>query len=434
MSTQPITENDSTIIAREGETLRAPAKKGFWNWVREHPRTSTLATLLLTGIIGYSSLRSVKYNMSERPENKHPSYAFMTSQGITHENAILLAPELIGELSANQKQAIEVISKYPPALQRECVSSDVWANRHISDAEVLAIKNAGLEGRVINPSEVYAVLANAPGDTMPEHYNQRGTEFALTGMLSFYKWMKSNGIDDEHIKLLVYNPSEADFYDNQATRFVKQGGLWLPAGVSPEKIIPIRGDEIKVDEDSTAESFYRAITENRSDENDILYLLIATPSPNLTGVLKERARNKSFIDFDRGLVSSTGIISRLNSSNPYNNFSRYRQAVLIGQNYGAQRLVSGFPKDATIETGENIAPAREIISIAASNYDTDTMLFRLVADSYANPRGSIEGIVGNLNSGAERVIVAYHNKDGDDRNPAESPEYKKPFPTGYHNL
>ncbi len=329
-------------------------------------------------------------------KEESPEYKYLVSLGIDSENARILVPKINPELTDNEREFADIISKYSPDLQKICVTSDILDNGHISKAELKATRKATLEG-IVNPEEAYAVLANAPGDTSLRKYSQRNTESALRGLLSFYTLLKSKGVDDEHINLLVYNPS----------------GISINPG-------------IEIDEESTKINFIRALQRLNSDKNDSLYVVFSSPTPSVL-----ESGSNSYIKFEGELLSNNDLLYALSykDSNP-----KYKRAIVIGQTFGAKKLLSNIPRSVLLLSEEPFTYLANVFTITSPNDDSgynNDFLTDLSKSIQKNSDFSIKRHIERENlahPGREKAEVFYYNQNGENRSPFESRLYSEPFP------
>lgn len=368
---------------------------------KRHLGVIGLAALVLIGLGSYVYLTDRAYRKSQESS----AYNELVRHGITQENAKILAPKINSELTSNQKKFIEIVSKYPPELQKICVTSDILDNNHISKAEIEATKRATLEG-IVNPSEIYAVLANAPGDIVSDEYSQKNTESSLEGLLSFYRLLRTKGIDDENIQLLVYNRSG----------------------------IPIKRDEIKIDGESTNDNFTKALKRINSDKTDTLYVVISSPNPLPKKSVSSARPNFNYIKFDGGLVSNNNLLYELCGKGINKDNFKYGKAIIIGQTYGAKSMLSCIQRNTSLWDNKPFSYLRNVLTIASPNDlspNNETFLKDLTRINSENPRLSIKETIELINQKCLRSGKAeafYYNKVGENRSPMESDFYDQPLP------
>ncbi len=363
--------------------------------------------------------------MFPRPK-ANPDYQYVVSKGLEKKIAQPLIKKL-SPLDINDKKFIDIISDYPVELQEVCINSDILDDAHISKKELENTKKATLEG-IVNPKEIYAVLANGSGPDNPDFYSRIKTEHSLTNVLSFYKLLKNNNVPDDNISLLIYNPSKINIFETATHDFffkenrkllTIKNGKQIKSTVPPSKLLPMPEDEIKIDDNSTKDNFLESIKNIKSDYNDTVYIVYSNPGGQIPESLKRLIiRESSYIQFSGELVGDFHLNSAIKNL-------EYNQMTIL-QN-------SGY-SSSLLKNLNSLRKIRNILAISSPTNDEikDAMFSLGVVDKHLdNPKQSIKDIME-----IEREIykkeqygpeVFYFNEQGIRRSPKECSWFYEPL-------
>ena len=315
----------------------------------------------------------------------NPDYQYALSKGIERKIAEPLTKKL-SPLDINDKKFIDIISDYSPELQKACVTSDILDNAHISKKELENTKKATLEG-IVNPEEIYAVLANGSGPHNPDFYSQIKTEHSLTNVFSFYKLLKKNNVDDDNISLLISNPSKINifetathdffFKENRKLSTIKKGKQ-VKSTIPPSKLLPMPEDEIKIDDKSTKDNFLESIRNIKSDYNDMVYIVYSDPGGQLPEILKRmKTREENYVEFSGELVADFDLNSAIKNL-------EYNKMIILQTSSYSSSLLKNL---------NNLRKIRNILAISSPSSDEikDTLFNIAIIDKHLdNPKQSIK--------------------------------------------
>jgi len=240
-----------------------------------------IALVGLTLLASYLPLSCTSFNQASK---KSPAYEYALSKGLEGTIAEPIGKKL-DYLDGNDREFIDIISSYSSELQKACVNSDILDNGHVSKKELENTKEATLEG-IVNPEEIYAVLANGY-NVLANGHNDGG--WGITSAVFFYEMFKDNHVDDENIALLMHNTRHEDYTDTDIQKdlrsdpegFIKDS--YNPQYPSKEdqdiikqtlkEYTSLTKDEIEIDsEEVNRKKFLDAIKNLKSDYNDTAYI------------------------------------------------------------------------------------------------------------------------------------------------------------------
>ena len=225
--------------------------------------SKAISIALITTSIGYLPLSCASFE-------KKDIYRYVLNKHF-NENISNTLIEKLSPFNGNDKKFIGIISDYSEELQKVCVNSDILDNKHVSNKELEATKKATLEG-IVNPKEVYGVVANGAADGY----------YFIPNTLTFYKQLKDNNVHDDNITLLIHNPDNNnnifetpsfDFYSKEGVkRITVKDGKPALSTISLSNLLPQSEDEIEIDISTTRTSFLNSIINLPSDFNDDVYI------------------------------------------------------------------------------------------------------------------------------------------------------------------
>ncbi|MCK4647508.1 hypothetical protein KAT24_01095 [Candidatus Pacearchaeota archaeon] len=321
--------------------------------VKNIGRKITLVTLVGSLLLG-SGCATYKSKQS-------PVYEYAIEKGLETQTAKELEEKLNPALEDNEKEFIDVISSYPKKLQEVCADSDILNNKHISKKELKNTKKATLEG-IVNPKEIYAVLANGFDD-------ERG--YAITDVLFFYKMFKNNHVEDENITLLLYNKLHEDYTNTPLQEQFKLNPMFIseePMVFTEKEILQknllqflreknskinqkikeyasLTKDEITIDSSEvTGEKFLQSIKNLKSDYNDKAYIFYI-------------AHGDYSKKEDRGKAEFSGeVITDIDLNEAISNIE-YERLIVIGSSCYSSGLLKNLNKPKKIKNTLAIASA-----------------------------------------------------------------------------
>ncbi|MDD5699879.1 MAG: hypothetical protein PHH00_01650 [Candidatus Nanoarchaeia archaeon] len=408
---------DEEVAREPGEAKPEETSKPKHNKIIRRIGLGLAGLLALTGITFFPKIMNV---FSPKPKN--PVYQYAVGIGMPKEMAEILSKKINPRLEPNDRTFIDIISAYPEAKQKACINSDILDNRHISKAELKATRKATLEG-IANPSEIYAVLANgdSAGQGDLERYSQENVEYSLGNLLAFYELFKDNGVDDENINLLVYNPTNASLTDNATHKFFKNGGKFLtikdgkivPSDVPSNELLPLKETNIVVDDISTKENFEKYIRGLKSDANDTLFI-VYSDAAFITSRKPHESEQKKYWQFSDNFLT-------------YDTFGGSLQDI----KYGKTVVIANTPENRDfLENLDKGGPGyayskdrkpfvREILAIESPNsygFYKETWMSDLASRFRGNPNMTMKDVLDiGKGTGEEKDIsydAYYYNKEG----------------------
>ena len=289
-----------------------------------------------------------------------PVYKYAISKGLEKKVAGPLAIKL-DSLDGNTEEFINIISDYSQEVQEASVKSSILDNGHISSRELENTRKATLSG-IINPEEIYAVLANgADGEG----------GYSVTDLLFFYKLLKDNNVKDENITLLLYNKLHKDYTNTQVQKILKANPRRLIGSESNKKIkeyisteinkkikeyASLTKDEIEIDsEEVTAKTFLKSIKSLKSDYNDKAYIYyVADAGKNHLVFNKIWENNRSIYDPEYG--KKKGLTNR--DFNKAINSLEYEKLIIVGDTCYSSSLLKNLDKPNKIKNTLAIASSK----------------------------------------------------------------------------
>lgn len=403
----------------------------------------SLRNLLLIGAaswaISYGAINNALNKIFHKEEDS--VYTYLVSQGINSENARILTPKINPELTNNEKEFARIISGYPSDLQRICVESDILDNRHISKAELESARRAGLERKIINPKEIYAIILNGDGSGRdPETYSQENTEYSLGNILAFYKYLKDDKVDDENISLLINNPTNVNLTDNATHDFFRKGGRFLTrkdgktifSDIPVNELLPVKTEEIVIDDISNKENFLESIKRLKTDYNDTLMIAFSDPGSRLLAPRPYDRDQKRYWQFNDSALGYNEFCYSITGLN-------YGKLIVIGNTPQAGDFLSNLEAAGPGYVFEDSKPPyiKNILAIESPNtlgFYNETWMLRLLSRQRENPERTIENLLEiGKETGEEKNNPSrsyFYNKMGRNRPLQECSELYEPLVAG----
>ena len=136
-----------------------------------------------------------------------------------------------------------------------------------------------------NLSETYAILANCSGTKELNRFSKQNHHYSMLNILSAYNLFKQEGLSDENISLLIYNPTSENSEDVKNIFETKEYKSLLERKALTG-ILPSKTDKFAIDGEATRENFMNALRKLNLDSNDTLYIVLSNPSPKEIDELK----------------------------------------------------------------------------------------------------------------------------------------------------
>ncbi len=336
------------------------------------------------------------------------TYEYAIENNIKPKIAGVLEKKLKPEPEDNDKKFIKIISAYPEKLQEACVNSDILDNRNISEKELENTQRATLNG-IINPREIYAVLANGSGPQNPEKYSQTNFVYSMLNVMSFYKLLKNNNVSDTNISLFIYNPINMDVFKTETYNSLLEKklttiehGKKVISKIPLSKILPSEKDEIQIDGTATKNNFIKRIRTLPSDYNDTIYIMFSDPAGKGGGILGGVPdRNQSHIEFNKEIFTNSDLIDAIKSQN-----LKYDKMFIFQNSANSSNLASALHKTTCYNSfvlpySERISNCPKnvfaIISANTSKLDNEIFTLDFISKLQENPDQSIKNIMDTLN-------------------------------------
>lgn len=361
---------------------------------------------------------------------KSPIYEYALSKGL--ETKIAKSLERLSPLDKNDKEFIDIISSYPKKLQQVSVNSDILDNNYISKKELENTKKATLEG-IINPKETYAILANGSGPSDPDWYSQKDVKSSMANILSFYKLLKDNNVNDDNITLLMYNPSKINLsklkQDNSYSK--KHHKIVDVKKRELSNLLPSSEDSIKIDGIATKKNFLNAIRNLHSDYNDTVFIAYSNPGGHPPKSIKDYiGRENNYIEFSGVPVAYYDLNFAINK------IQFDKLTIIQNSRYAANLLRNLNNTNLMLENSNNTSPGKlkNVLAITSPNMDNisnETFLLDFVEKYRKNPNQSIKDIMKIENRIYKKDLYHpqefYFNNNGKRRSTEECPWFNKPL-------
>jgi hypothetical protein len=261
------------------------------------------------------------------------------------------------------------------------------------------------------PGKTYAILANTSGPNETHRFSEQNSIYSMLSLYSFYKHFKEEGISDENITLLMYNPTNIDVFKTKEYQSLLEKKLF--SNVLPSEIDKPEIDK-GIDGKATKKNFLDVIHNLHLNSNDKAYIVIFNPSPK--GQDENRyTTTSSILEFDKEIVRGDEMHSLTSS--------KVGKIIIILNNGDASDFSNYFNNngyDYQIPPKRN-TNALTIDSPIGYGFDKETFIMQLLSKSLMNKKYSAREILNDFKG--SKVIYF----DGEEKSYLECPSLDEPL-------
>lgn len=337
-------------------------------------------------------------------KEKSEVYEYAVKQNINQEIAEMLEERIGKEIKPNYHEFIDTISLYPENLQKICINSDILDNKHISTEELRNTKKATLKG-IENPAEMHAVMANGSGPGNSNRYSLTNSVYSMLNVISFYKFLKDNNVNEENMFMFLSNPAELNLIETEEYKSLLEkrlmtvkDNLIIPSEITLSRVLPSEQEynEIKnkIRGDATIKNFSNAIRDLSSDYNDIVCIMFSDPSGKDDYIEKIAGRNNASVEFNKKIMSNLDLSMILTSQN----FKSGKNIIFQNSRY-ASKIIPLLERTNPYLTNEGVNMLKNTLGICSANINgLNNEIFTLdfISKYLEDPKQSIKNIMQKL--------------------------------------
>lgn len=303
------------------------------------------------------------------------------------------------------------------ALIAAAAAASIWAGSNLysianSSKEKVAVPIVKTE--IENPKRIFAVLANGSGPSQSKRFSEKNFNYSLLDTLSFYKLLKEEGVSDENISLLIYNPANTDIFETEEYKSLLEKKLF-------SDVLPSKKDKIEIDGVATKDNFFNALKNIHPDSNDVVYVVISNSSPKEINDGVIYGSRRGYIELDKESVYPSNLQDALNSLKSekkfviLNNGDSENFLPSFNRLWASQYFLSSAEKEEL-----SLRNTLGISSPKGYGFEKETFVMNL-ADNYSkNKKQAIKNMLGKLKN------ESYYFDKGE-KSPEECPWINSPL-------
>lgn len=273
----------------------------------------------------------------------------------------------------------------------------------------------------ISSGKVYAVLANGSGPTQAERFSEENSNYSMLNVLSFYKFLKQNGVSDSDISLLTYNPAKTDIFKTKEYKSLLEKKLF-------DSVLPSKEDKIEIDGEATKDNFINEIKKIKAGPNDIVYLVLSVPSPKekiSNGVIYSTRTNSIELDKESMLsYEFAGLVDSLKDA---------KKIIIMNtgdaNNFLSNMEINSIKYSAFLSTSEKremgLKNTFALSSPEDCGFEKETFIMKLVKELEAGDKKTISEVITKMKNNHSAPQAYYF--DGNEKSVEESPDFYAPL-------
>ncbi len=272
-------------------------------------------------------------------------------------------------------------------------SASVWVGSNLYQAvnsENAKVAAPIAKSEIENPKKIFAVLANGSGPSQPKRFSEKNFNYSLLNILSFYSLLKREGVSDDDISLLVYNPANTNIFETEEYKSLLEKKLF--SGVLPSK-----KDKIEIDGKATKKNFLNALRKIHLNSEDVIYIVISNSSPKEADEKIMYSARNLCIELDKESVMPSDLQYALK------NLEQGKKIIILNDGDAANFLPS---LDASLENQYFLSSSEKrelsskkvlgISSPADYGFDKETFIMSLIRDYMKDKKQPIKKIINGL--------------------------------------
>ena len=354
---------------------------------------------------------------SIHPE-RSPVYKYAINKNVKPIVAEELEKKLNYELENNYAEFIDALSIQDQETQKIFVDSDLLDNKKISNKELENAKKRKLDKKglqIENPQEIYAVLANSSNLVNVEKYSRENSINSMINLLSFYKFIKEEGAEDENISLFLYNPAQINLTETEVYKSLLEKKLF-------EDILPTEKDIQEKMKSFSKRDFINSIKTLNADSNDLIFIAWTIPSLEKTKEKIEltHGANNHELEINKEIVLPFEIGSSINNLN-------YEKAIILQSSFEQSKILHYINRTST--TQSVLLTDSEKVKLGLTNTiaislwnEKENAMMHFIKKYKQNKNQSIKNLASS--EGYNSKVFYFNSKE---KSPEECPWFYKPL-------